>query len=243
MNHQRPERILRHAADAVDVVNIFRTIQGEGPHAGRPAIFIRLAGCNLQCPLCDTDYTSGRVHVPTEHLVERVRALSCESSPQMSLVVITGGEPFRQPINELVRKLLFWRFRVQVETNGAVYRDELPFGEERFDIVCSPKTGVVNALLLPHIDAFKYVARASDIDWKDGLPATALDHPNHGGLYRPPMEWRNPWHLSKQRFIYLQPCDEKSTEANAKNTEAVVESCLRFGHRLCLQLHKLVGLE
>ena len=59
-------------ADVLEVHSIFYTLQGEGPFCGSPAIFIRLAGCNLQCPGCDTDYTSKREHLSPETIVKRL---------------------------------------------------------------------------------------------------------------------------------------------------------------------------
>ena len=60
MNQQAPEKQQLRGDGLLAVHSIFYTIQGEGPFAGETAVFVRLAGCNLQCPLCDTDYTSDR---------------------------------------------------------------------------------------------------------------------------------------------------------------------------------------
>lgn len=229
LNQQPPERAVK-ASDTIDLHSMFSTIQGEGPHAGRRAIFIRLAGCNLQCPMCDTEYTRGRQGLPLHVIMELVRDLTY---PIPELVVITGGEPLRQPIAPLAHALLDAGFRVQVETNGTLYR-ELPFDHPRFSIVCSPKMHTVHPHLVPHICAFKYVARAEDLA-ADGLPNSALEHPTKHGLFRPPPEWEGE--------IYLQPVDEQDEQRNILNLKAVVRACIQHGHRLCLQLHKIIGLE
>lgn len=216
--------------------SIFYTIQGEGPFAGTPAVFIRLAGCNLRCPGCDTEYTQGANWQYVNTIIEMVtNLLFIKQENNMhepgSLVVITGGEPFRQPIELLVKTLIYEGFKVQIETNGTLFR-ELHWCAN-LTVVCSPKTGKINAELWPHIDALKYVGRASDLSLLDGLPVKALGHSAKPILAR----------VAGCPEIYLQPMDEKDEELNRKNMEAVKESCLKFGYRLCLQLHKIIGVD
>jgi organic radical activating enzyme len=231
MNQQAPEKRISDHGNHLAVNSIFYTIQGEGPFAGEPAVFVRLAGCNLQCPLCDTEYTDRR-YLVIDDIVQNVLR---ERGSRCNLVVITGGEPFRQPIGLLVRDLIRNGFRVQVETNGTLWQPAVNVFDPKLTIVCSPKAGNVNRDLLPFIAAWKYVATADNIDPEDGLPLHALEHPCGGKLYRPPAGHTAP--------VYLQPVDEKNTAKNARNQRAVVEACMKHGHRLCLQLHKIVGLD
>lgn len=119
----------------VDVVEIFKTIQGEGPFVGKPAIFVRLAGCNLQCPACDTDYTTNRRWLSFDEIKEQVYALMGldHTNPSRKpkhlfkqwIIVITGGEPFRQENVLLLATYLSYtdenydnNIQVQIETNG-----------------------------------------------------------------------------------------------------------------------------
>lgn len=233
-NQQPPEKLARTDGRTLAVNSIFHTIQGEGPFAGKPAVFVRLAGCNLQCPACDTEYTA-RVELHVEEIVSWVRG--AHAHYPCNLVVITGGEPFRQNITLLVRALLWANYEVQVETNGTMPPSPgLPTTNRNFTIVCSPKAGRVNANLVPHVGAWKYVADAAALRGSlDGLPSNALHHPNRGGLYRPPR------HHPGQ--VYLQPMDSKDAAENAANVQAVVQACLQYGHRLCLQIHKHIGVE
>lgn len=229
-NKQLPEKPLILGRGRVEVHSVFFTIQGEGIFAGSPAVFIRLAGCNLQCPQCDTEYTSERRTSTPEQVLEEVRyELKTNNLPYPPLIVITGGEPFRQEIGPLCKILLLNGFKVQVETNGTLY-NEVP--EEVF-IVCSPKTGSLNKHLASRANAFKYVVDPEFVD-EDGLPLTVLGHPCHPRVARPPKGFGG--------TVYVQPVDTGWQFVNKKNEQAVVALCLRHGYTLCLQLHKIIGL-
>jgi 7-carboxy-7-deazaguanine synthase len=104
---------------------IFWSAQGEGLNSGVSSIFIRLAGCSLRCPYCDTRgaWRGGREMSPAE-IAAAVDAL-LSGTPGARLVV-TGGEPLEQDLKELVRALRRQRYFVAVETNGLHFQD-LPF--------------------------------------------------------------------------------------------------------------------
>ena len=227
INSQAVEKLVQES-DTLEIHSIFPTIQGEGPFVGQRATFIRFAGCNLQCPKCDTDYTSRRTVLTPNEVADVVVSVS----PADTLVVITGGEPFRQPLDRLVAILLGCGFRVQIETNGTLYQ-ELPYNT--ITVVCSPKTSKVHPKLAPHVDAWKYVVEAGKVSQVDGLPYRALDHIAEPLLFRPPLENRKP--------VYVQPVDDANTARNARNTSTAVESVMQHGHTLCLQTHKIIGVE
>jgi len=231
MNTQPIEKQEHQLTGDLQVNSIFYTIQGEGPFAGSPAVFVRLAGCNLQCPMCDTEYSKRRLMTPGE-IALHVVAVAPNSTHGRALVVITGGEPFRQNLLPLVTHLLDFDIDVQIETNGTLYQ-ELPYDE--ITVVCSPKAGRINVKLAPHIDALKYVLHADSVDPEDGLPILALDHSAAPKLARPPEGYEG--------VIYLQPVDEGDIEKNKRHQDAVVKSVLKHGYTLCLQLHKLIGVE
>lgn len=243
-NEQAPEKRAEGDGTILQVNSIFHTIQGEGPFAGTPAVFVRLAGCNLQCPLCDTEYTK-RGEFGFEEIAESVRdaipywpsGRRHDPTPYRAptdLVVITGGEPMRQPIGRLTHRLLDLGYRVQIETNGSLFQPGLNYLHQDLTVVCSPKAGSVNNHLIPWVRAWKYVATAHNIDPARGLPTHALEHPNGNGLYWPPKDHPAP--------IYLQPVDEQDVFLNCANRDAVVQACLEHGHRLCLQIHKEIGV-
>lgn len=237
LNQQPPEK--RVLETVLDVQSIFPTLQGEGPFCGTPAVFVRLAGCNLQCPGCDTDYTSKRRHMTVELIVHAVQMERTTSEP--GLVVITGGEPFRQQIGQLIRDLVNAGFYVQIESNGTLPApNNVPFmqrtdAREGAYLVCSPKTGRVHPIVAAAACAFKYVMAADSVDPDDGLPVLALNHTAHPKVARAPRSYRGP--------IYLQPMDSQDEATNSLNRAVCVASCLKYGYILQLQVHKLLGME
>ena len=98
------------------VTEIFHSIQGESSHAGRPCVFVRLAGCNLRCRWCDSEYTfTGGEKMSLDDVVARVRSYGC------NLVEITGGEPLAQAdAFELIAKLCDENYEVLIETSGSI---------------------------------------------------------------------------------------------------------------------------
>lgn len=240
MNIQPAEKASNFTGVNLNVHSIFLTIQGEGPFTGQPAIFIRLAGCNLTCPQCDTDYTSSRYQTGIEFVLQSVDEINHYGKTK--LVVITGGEPFRQNVYPLIRTLLDIGYTVQIETNGT-----LPISKNlenycsihadlinRCFIVCSPKTDKINKKLQPFICAYKYVLSHDNI-YKDGLPIKVLGHKVKTKVARPPTEFAGK--------IYVQPCDSKNESVNKLNLQACIDSALVHNYILQLQVHKLIGLE
>lgn len=227
-NAQPAEGLFHSTDDTLEVHSIFPTIQGEGPFAGCPAIFVRLAGCNLQCPWCDTDYTSKRELMRAEDVgVEVMSRVTNED-----LVVITGGEPFRQSgLPALVRAIRKWELRVQIETNGTLDQPNFPWNDSEVTVVCSPKTPRINPVIAAKAHCYKYVISAEQVAL-DGLPSGVLG--DYRMVARPHPAWRG--------TIYVQPADEHDANRNALNIAAAVESVRTKGHRLCLQLHKYIDL-
>lgn len=229
-NEQAIEKQDLLSATHLQVNSIFQTIQGEGPFTGHPAIFIRLAGCNLQCPKCDTEYTKRNL-LQYDDIVKSAIGLATEGR-NINLIVITGGEPLRQAIGRLVNELLSKDFKVQIETNGTLFVPSIMYRHPNLTIVCSPKTGKVNENLEPYIKAFKYVLSADDYDLNDGLPNHALEH-SCKKLYRP---------KNKKVPVYLQPIDSKNVEKYKVDLQACIQNCQKFGYILGTQLHKSINV-
>jgi len=126
----------------------FLSLQGEGHFTGRPAFFLRLSGCNLQCSFCDTQ------HQPFTEMTEE-EIVREASSHKPRHIVITGGEPALQLTQSLVDKLHAAGFFVQVETNGSL---PLPDGIDW--VTCSPKGTPV----LGTVDELKVLYSGEDTD-------------------------------------------------------------------------------
>jgi organic radical activating enzyme len=105
----------------LQLAEIFYSVQGEGTWTGTPAVFVRLAGCNLSCAFCDTDYAL-KLMDSVAGVVERVRA----EGGACPMVILTGGEPLAQRESlALIDALRADGRRVHVESNGTV-PTELP---------------------------------------------------------------------------------------------------------------------
>lgn len=231
-NLQKPEKPVTGFQTDLDVQKIFPTIQGEGPFSGQASVFVRLAGCNLRCPLCDTDYTSLRHRMTPQQILDTVQQLLGPNR----LVVITGGEPFRQYLNKLIKALLAVDIRVQIESNGTLAGALPSVDNPNFSVVCSPKGMQVKQWLWQYISAYKYVLHADWVDEEDGLPIRALNHPVRHRVARPHEGF-------PRNRIYVHPVDTGDPVDNQRHLEAAINSCLRYGYTLGLQVHKIIGME
>jgi 7-carboxy-7-deazaguanine synthase len=206
------------------VKEIFLTLQGEGAHAGRAAVFCRFAGCNLWsgreqdrstavCQFCDTDFvgtdgTLGGRYATADELADTIAAEWGEGRDNR-YVVLTGGEPMLQLDAALVGALHARGFAVGVETNGTI----MP--PDGLDWICvSPKGG--SELVVRHGHELKLVYpqdRAAPEDFA---------------------------RLSFERFS-LQPMDGPDV---IENTARAVDYCLKHPQwRLSLQTHKTLGIR
>ena len=103
----------------LQLAEIFYSIQGEGAFSGTPAVFVRLAGCNLSCDFCDTDY-SLKFLASVDEVVARVR----ETGGDCPMVILTGGEPLVQSETQaLIEALRRDERRVHIESNGTIFTD------------------------------------------------------------------------------------------------------------------------
>lgn len=190
---------------------------------------------------CDTEYTEGRRDMTIVEILAAVYRLIDQT--QIRLIVITGGEPFRQPLAKLLTAIT-WKdhLYVQIETNGTLplprdYRDwsYQPSEKQGVYIVCSPKTGKVHPTVADAACCYKYVLTAGDIAEDDGLPLHALGHVANPRLARPTEGFPGP--------VYVQPADLKDGHLNRANMLAAVASAKKFGYTVQLQIHKYLNLE
>lgn len=215
----------RAGAAGLKVNEIFLSIQGESLHAGRPCVFVRLAGCNLRCAYCDTRHAwfEGR-QTGIEEIVSRVMDYG------VPLVEITGGEPLLQSQTPaLARRLLDAGLEVMVETNGSLPIDRISAECIRvMDIKCpgsgqGDKTDFDNIGRLGPKDQVKFVVcDRADYDF-----ARAVIERHWNG--KPPVP------------VLISPAAE--TVAPATVAAWILED--RIDVRLQLQLHKILwpGIE
>lgn len=141
------------------VNEIFYSLQGEGMHTGRAAVFLRLSGCNLHCSFCDTahqEYTE----MTEEEILHAILRYPTRH------IVITGGEPTLQLTGHLIDLLHQAKYYIQIETNGTT---PLPAGEDVDWITCSPKEG--GPVRIQRIDELKVVYQGQDMSQYDQLHA------------------------------------------------------------------------
>lgn len=206
------------------IKEIFLTLQGEGAHAGRAAVFCRFSGCNLWsgreqdrvdaiCRFCDTDFvgtdgTSGGRYASAGQLADTIAA-QWTGTEDHRYTVLTGGEPLLQVDGALVEALHARGFAIGVETNGTI---DPPAG---MDWICvSPKVG-----------AELVIKRGHELK---------LVYPQAGAV---PEAFAD---LAFERFS-LQPMDGPDV---IENTARAVDYCLRHPKwRLSLQTHKTLGIR
>jgi 7-carboxy-7-deazaguanine synthase len=206
------------------VKEIYTTLQGEGFHTGRPAVFLRFAGCNLWsgresdraeavCRFCDTDFLGtdgpgGGKFPAAADLAQRVGAAWPRAIAGERFVVCTGGEPLLQLDEPLIAALHARGFSVAIETNGTL---PVPAG---VDWVCvSPKAGA--ELLVTRGDELKLVYP------QDGAEPESFEE------------------LAFAHF-FLQPMDGPHRERNTALAQAWVAEHRRW--HVSLQTHKLLGI-
>jgi 7-carboxy-7-deazaguanine synthase (Cx14CxxC type) len=212
------------------VKEIFYTLQGEGAQAGRPAVFLRFAGCNLWtgreadraravCGFCDTDFvgtgpdggTFRTAAALADEVAERWSAGSGENRPVAGrrFVVCTGGEPLLQLDPPLIGALHEHGFSIAVETNGTV----------------EPPPGIDWTCVSPKADAQLVLHRGDEL--KLVYPQERGEPERFAGL--------------DFRHFYLQPMDGPDVTAH---TQRAVAYCLTHPQwRLSLQTHKLLGIR
>jgi 7-carboxy-7-deazaguanine synthase len=247
-----PTRPMRGVSEKLLVQEAFYTIQGEGPYAGIPAVFVRMWGCNLKCTFCDTDFESNRQEWDSDELAQRV--LELYGAPGQGngwagkkLVVITGGEPMLQDLSELIRQLKTMRFIVQIETAGTVWHAAV--NPHDVHIVCSPKTPKVCREVEANCMDWKYIVGAETrVDPADGLPITNTQD-REGRIAK----LARPIHPFVST-VWLQPREDYfsfsvtsgvptvNRGASKRNVDRCVSLAMEYGYRLSLQTHKIVGV-
>ncbi|MBO2900019.1 7-carboxy-7-deazaguanine synthase QueE [Aeromonas dhakensis] len=216
---------------------IFQTIQGEGVFTGLPAIFVRLQGCPVGCPWCDTRHTwvvdparevgvqavldcsnesDGWSKMSTEQILASFQQLGYQARH----VVITGGEPCLYDLQDLSTALIAAGYQVQIETSGT---SEIQT-HERTWVTVSPKINMKGGLpvlvsALERANEIKHpVATERHVEELDALLATAR--------------------LRDDVVIALQPISQKP-----RATQLAMATCIARNWRLSIQTHKYLDID
>lgn len=216
--------------------DLYPTVQGEGTLTGTPMVLVRLHGCPVGCPFCDTKETWGslddeKMNTIGEALGANTRFVKASASqiadfaraaaPRIRWVMLTGGEPAMQPLGELVTALHKQQFKVALETSGTA---DGHIGASCDWICVSPKINMPGRLKLLTRAIFSaneikmVIGKQSDVAALDTLLAT--------------------YPTNKDVQVCLQPMSQSK-----RATELCMTTCLERGWRLSLQTHKLVSVR
>lgn len=255
------------------VTSVFYTFQGEGPFAGQPAVFIRLAGCNIgakeECPFCDTFFSVGAgIPMTVDQLLDEVARLwpGGYGSGRPPLVVVTGGEPLLQwPtlyqfVNELHRQAE--GIAVQVETNGMYLRGHHLEAElEHWPVrdllvfVVSPKIAKTGRYVLPPEEVLagpkpvylKFVVTADASSPYHELPLAELaaHRVDADLIYVSGMTdyTDTDTALPDAPVSLLVNFSEEARLRTALNWQYAARTALRHGFNVSLQTHLLTGVQ
>ena len=195
------------------VNEIFYSLQGEGRHTGQASVFVRLSGCNLRCPFCDTDH-SASVAMTAEEIAAEVNRYPAR------WIILTGGEPGLQIDASFIDALhAATGKQIAIETNGTC-----PLPQNIDWVTLSPKTGICGSPDLPVV-----------IDRADEIKVVDLGQ-SLEPYFR--LSCRTP-----RTLMYLQPCfdpDPKLSAANLRRTISRVLADPRW--TLSAQLHRLLSI-
>ena len=217
------------------LIELYKSVQGESSFAGVPCIFVRLAGCNLRCAWCDSEYTfTGGKPFTADEIVAQIEALQ-----PCPLIEFTGGEPMLQhkELLPLMQRLLEQGYTLMMETSGERPLADVPKAVHKIvDVKCPGAGSAANSFHLPNLDALtprdevKFVlSDRTDYEFaRDFIRAQALQT-KCGSILLSPAFNKAPSDLRTTDNATLDPC-------------LVVDWMLEDGlpARLSLQIHKYI---
>ncbi len=216
------------------LIEIYKSVQGESSHTGRPCIFVRLAGCNLRCSWCDSEYTfRGGYKLTGDQVAEEIARLA-----PVRLVEFTGGEPLLQQreLVPLMQQLLEQGYEVMLETSGERPLQDVPAAVRKIVDVKCPGSGEAGRFRLENLahlgrgDEVKFVltGRADYEFARDFIREQGLETKAGSLLLSPAFQ--------------KTPRPERTAENCLLDPRLLVEWMLEDGldARLSLQVHKFI---
>lgn len=206
---------------SIRITEMFRSIQGESSHAGRPCSFVRLTGCPMRCVWCDSEYTfTGGEKISIEEILMKLEDFGC------NLVEITGGEPLAQKsVFPLISTLCNRNYEVLIETGGFVSTEEVDTRASIIlDIKC-PASGEAERNHWPNLERLRQD--------KDEVKFVIVDLADWEFAKAKIVEYDL---ISRSKAVLISPVH--GVENLAEIAETVAASGLKV--RLNLQLHKFI---
>jgi 7-carboxy-7-deazaguanine synthase len=216
------------------LIEIYKSVQGESSFTGRPCIFVRLAGCNLRCSWCDSEYTfTGGYKLSEDEVVAEIEKLA-----PVRLVEFTGGEPLLQAreLIPLMQRLEAAGYELMIETSGERPVDDVPKAVHKIVDVKCPGSGEAGRFRLSNLesltlrDEVKFViSDRADYEYaRDFIRAHALE--------------QKAGHILLSPAFTKMPTLERSTSNAIQDPRELVDWMLADGlpARLSLQIHKYV---
>jgi len=217
------------------LIELYKSVQGESSFAGEPCIFVRLAGCNLRCSWCDSEYTfTGGKPFTDDEIVAQIAALQ-----PCHLVEFTGGEPMLQAreLIPLMHRLIEANYTLMMETSGERPLADVPKAVHKIvDVKCPGAGSAANTFNMDNLDA---------LTPNDEVKFVLSDRAD----YEFARDFiRTNWLATKCGAILLSPAfsktptDQRSTDNATLDPRLVVEWMLADGlpARLSLQIHKYI---
>lgn len=217
------------------LIELYKSVQGESSFAGLPCIFVRLAGCNLRCAWCDSEYTfTGGKPFTEDEIIAQIEALA-----PCRLIEFTGGEPMLQvkELLPLMQRLLAQNYTLMIETSGERPLSEVPKAVHKIvDVKCPGAGAAANSFRLENLtaltpsDEVKFViSNREDYDFaRDFIRQHDLNSKAGGILLSP-------------AFVQT-PSPQRTADNMALDPRKLVEWMLADGlnARLSLQIHKFI---
>jgi 7-carboxy-7-deazaguanine synthase len=215
---------------SMHLIEIYKSVQGESSFAGLPCIFVRLAGCNLRCSWCDSEYTfTGGKKMSHEEVLSEIERLA-----PVKLVEITGGEPLLQEneVVPLMQALLDRGYQVMIETSGERPLASVPAAVHKIVDVKCPASGEAGRFRMENLghltarDELKFVI-ADRTDYEFAREFIRSNSPRAHILFSP---------------AFRKDARARSAENFALDPQQLVSWMLEDGlnARLSLQIHKFI---
>ncbi len=229
-----PVQAIEPPKRALRLIELYRSVQGESSFAGVPCIFVRLAGCNLRCSWCDSEYTfTGGRPFTNDDIVREIEALQ-----PCRLIEFTGGEPMLQAreLLPLMQRLLHSGYQLMIETSGERPLADVPRAVHKIVDVKCPGSGMEGTFRLENLDT---------LTPHDEVKFVLLDRADYefarGFIHTHDLAARCGHVLLSPAFLKA-PSEERSAGNLALDPRLLVEWMLADGlpARLSLQIHKFI---